>query len=88
MSHMYTLLHIPMIYPLGLKKKKNEIKIFLLQILLQDRYNIGVLTVILTWSHSFPFKKKNRIISSFYLISTCADECDWRFHWQHKLWPE
>ena len=24
----------------------------------------------------FPFVKKNRIISSYYLISTCADECD------------
>jgi hypothetical protein len=42
---------------------------------------------ILTWPHSFPLLKKNRIISSYYLslISTCADECDWRFHWQHKL---
>jgi hypothetical protein len=20
------------------------------------------------------------------LISTCASECDWLFHWQHKLW--
>jgi hypothetical protein len=24
----------------------------------------------------FPFVKKSRIISSYYLISTCADECD------------
>jgi hypothetical protein len=43
---------------------------------------------ILTWPHSFPLLKKPRIISSYYLISTCADECDWHFHWQHKLWPE
>ena len=41
--------------------------------------------LILTWPHSFPLLKKNRIISLYYLISTCAGECDRIFHLQHKL---
>ena len=43
------------------------------------------LIIILIWPHSFPLLRKNRIIFPYYLISTCTDECDWRFHWQHKL---
>jgi hypothetical protein len=29
--------------------------------------------------------KRARLSIRYNLISTCASECDWLFHWQHKL---
>ena len=33
----------------------------------------------------FRFVDKRVIYRWYNLIRTCADECDWLFHWQHKL---
>jgi hypothetical protein len=48
--------------------------------------------IILTWRPSFAyitpffrFVDKREIYRWYNLIRTCAGECDWLFHWQHKL---
>jgi hypothetical protein len=33
----------------------------------------------------FRFVDKQAIYRWYNLIRTCAGECDWLFHWQHKL---
>ena len=47
-----------------------------------------ILITILTWPTSFAFVNK-RASYPFGIISlaqvTCAGECDWLFHWQHKV---
>jgi hypothetical protein len=42
-------------------------------------------TTISNMASFFRFVDKRAIYRWYNLIRTCADECDWLFHWQHKL---